>query len=212
MVKIERVNQKMDKIRYEDAAILLGTSSNVLKQAIHRGIFTPFPREGRYSYLAKEQVLLFVGKSQLSISLLSDNEKVIWERIRNEIAKLTPITSTLTYSSPEIDYDKLAERLQIAMLEKEIADKQTLLQEKKTDVPYQNIDKAVEVARTTDDSDTIAMLIIGLLIVFGVALLLRSKEVKEAVQNEAVKGRIIEMKPRVPVPASDINRLLNMAV
>lgn len=57
---------------------MLGKSVDVIQQVVHKGILTPYPRDGKYRYVSRIQVMLFAGK-KLSLHSLSEQEHRTWQ-------------------------------------------------------------------------------------------------------------------------------------
>lgn len=77
----------MSKITYEEAAQLLHTTENTVKQAVYRGYLTRCAQPRRPAMLLKEQVCLFSGKGKISKSSFSSAEYALWEMYKEQASK-----------------------------------------------------------------------------------------------------------------------------
>ena len=82
-----------DKITYLEASTMLERSLEVIQQVVHKGILTPYPRNGKYRHISRKQVSLFLGKKYLSLSSLSQSELRIWQGMKEAIEQAHNIKS-----------------------------------------------------------------------------------------------------------------------
>jgi hypothetical protein len=75
----------MIEITYAEAANQLGVSITALRSAATRGLLTRLPRTGQKQPLIREQVMLFKGKSRLSLHVLNAKEKDIWSKCAKSV-------------------------------------------------------------------------------------------------------------------------------
>lgn len=78
----------MFPISYKEAQDILGVSKSTVSQGVTRGVLTKIDAGVTTgTYLAREQVELFIGK-RLSVAQLSVNEREQWQKIKQEIQGL----------------------------------------------------------------------------------------------------------------------------
>lgn len=76
----------------KEAATLLGVSQGTIRNAVKRGDLIRVPMAGQVQHVAKEQALLFQGKTQLVISSLNKEERKRWDAIEEQVsARQTPV-------------------------------------------------------------------------------------------------------------------------
>jgi hypothetical protein len=72
-------------ITYKEAASILGTTVGAIKGAVHHKTLTKIPSISHSGLLIEEQVKLFEGKKQIRFTLLSDKERILWQKYKNEV-------------------------------------------------------------------------------------------------------------------------------
>src|SRR6266851_8074642 len=93
-------------LTYLQASELLGVSSETIKKAVLRKVFTRLPREGLYQHLMAGQVELFKGK-MLSLSVLNESERKLWQAYADSVYQ----PEAETRQTPQNVQAKLAELL-----------------------------------------------------------------------------------------------------
>lgn len=89
----------MEHMTYKEASEILNKNEGTVQHAIGRGVFTRLPSPAQTKYLIKGQVMLFVGKSQLSLRSLSKDELALWKQYELEaergVSNVTPQIITM---------------------------------------------------------------------------------------------------------------------
>ena len=83
----------MIPITDREAAQILDVRYETIRNAVKRGALIRVPGTGLVQHVAKEQVELFKGKTQVKLGSLSPDELAVWQRIRNEIVTPQPAAS-----------------------------------------------------------------------------------------------------------------------
>lgn len=85
----------MTPISYKDAAAFLSVPETRIRNAVSRGILTQEPNKRSNKAVYQEQLSLFKGKSQLSLSTLSLDELQQWETIQKRAGNTASISSSV---------------------------------------------------------------------------------------------------------------------
>lgn len=109
----------MTPITIKEASEMLDMHYQTVNNASRKDTLTRMPTTGQEQHLIKEQVELFVGKKQISLRILSREERVLWEKYKYEAinAPIENDNKSDTSTSISIDYDKLAHSLLKALIE-----------------------------------------------------------------------------------------------
>lgn len=94
------INSTITPIDISEASIILDKPANTIRHAVFKNILSNLPSPNQKHQLIKEQVELFKDKKQLRYSLLSENEKMLYQQYKN-IAENTVPTSNI-YTSEQV--------------------------------------------------------------------------------------------------------------
>jgi hypothetical protein len=70
----------METITYIEAGKLLNRSYEAIKSSVKMGILSKYVTRDKRASLIKEQVLLFQGKTRVSLKSLTQDEKAEWDK------------------------------------------------------------------------------------------------------------------------------------
>jgi len=163
-------------IKYIDAAKELKIHDGTIDKAVARGTLTKYPTsEGQR--LIKEQVLLFKGK-QLRLSMLSKEEKKLWQEYEDFVTQSLMNQFTEKYSS------QISEMLQVAN-STEIPEE--LLKKGTFQISYEDLKSFFATGQLNDTVVTIGGIILVLALIL-IALEIIANSGKANIEQEAIKA------------------------
>lgn len=74
----------------KQAASLAGKRYETIRNAVKRGALTRIPTAGQVQHVSREQVELYIGKTQIRLDALSKQELAAWQRYEQEILNRAP--------------------------------------------------------------------------------------------------------------------------
>lgn len=120
-------------ISYAEAEKLLQCKKGKIATIVHDNRLTPIPSLGSQGMVIKEQVELFIGKNQVRLSMLSDNEQEKWRLYRDLVQGKKELPEEVVsqddpFPETPLTFEKLPQKettlvLQAMMREQDITDK-----------------------------------------------------------------------------------------